>query len=162
MSAARMTRAQLHALDSADGTGQLLATDRRTLHALTRRGWARRNEARVRKRVRTWWTITDSGRAARASPLITDPPPRPVWPASWTVQRATPSLYCLDDGHRITRPAQRMLWRVLCPARSPEEPLGHHDYLAEAVDHLRSHLHAAAPCTPPPAETAPATEPGMS
>ncbi|WP_063044972.1 hypothetical protein [Nocardia pseudovaccinii] len=162
MSAARMTRAQLCALDSADCTGQLQATDKRTLHALTRCGWARRHEARVRKRVRTWWSITDSGRAARDSPLITDPPPRPVWAASWTVQRVTPNLYVLDDGHRITRPAQRMLWRVLCPANSPDVPLGHHDFLAEAVDDLRSHIHTAAPCTPTSAGTAPAADPTMS
>ncbi|MEU6562529.1 hypothetical protein [Nocardia nova] len=157
MSTARMTRAQFEALNSADSTDRLQTTDKRTLHALTRRGWARRHEARVRTRTRNWWTVTDSGRAARDCPQITQTPLRPAWPASWTVQRVTPNLYVLDDGHRITRPAQRMLWRVLCPANSREAPLGHHDFLAEAVDDLRSHIHSAAPCAPTPARATPVT-----
>ncbi|WP_225730935.1 MULTISPECIES: hypothetical protein [unclassified Nocardia] len=140
-----MSSAQFYALASADDTGRLAVTDRRTLHALARRGWVYRQ--RVRKK--SWWVITDSGRAAyQNSPRVRPPRVRPHWPSYWDVQRLAHAWY-LAEGHEIIRPAHGMLWRVLCPATSSDEPLGHCDTLAEAVELLvQHHLHHCT-CAPP-------------
>ena len=131
----RMTTAQYHALGSVDENGQLHVTDRRTLHALVRRGWAREDS----KRKKRWWTITESGRAAYAnSPQVTPPRKRPQWPEYWQWNRLAPGRY-VAEAHEILQPSRGMLWRVLCPSRAPEDPVGYRDTLAEAVELLVHH-----------------------
>lgn len=132
----RMTPAQYHALGGVDENGRLHVTDRRTMQALVRRGWARQES----KRKKTWWIITESGRAAYAnSPQVAPPRPRPHWPEYWQRNRLAPGRY-VAEGHEIIQPARGMLWRVLCPSRAPDDPTGYRDTLAEAVELLAQHL----------------------
>lgn len=132
---ARMTLSQHAALCSANADGLLTWTDRRVIKALIRRGWAREH---VGRRGRRSWYITETGQMALDSaPVIAPPRIRPNW-RHWDHERVAQGHYVVE-GHELIRPAQGMLWRVCCP-RVPDEPVGHANALAEAVELLAGHL----------------------
>jgi hypothetical protein len=133
-----MTAYQHIALTTADAEGRLRVTDRRVISALLRRGWVA--EHRHRRGKRRWWTITQAGRdALAADPIVQAPRPRVHWRSHWDITRHTPGRYTVDT-HTLLRPARPMLWRVLCPDRHPENPIGYRDTLADAIELLNEHL----------------------
>ncbi|MFC0429897.1 hypothetical protein [Kutzneria buriramensis] len=142
---ARMSPAQHTVLRSADETGQLTITDRRTVKALARRGWAEAVTRRTKKKTTTQWIITAAGRAARDNdPIITQRPPI-YWPDVWTRQRsADGNRYVISKrksgDHELIRLHRGMLWQVRCPLRPEDKPVAYRQYLGEAVDELGHHL----------------------
>lgn len=133
----RVSQAQWFALQSVLPGGHLAETDRRVLHALRRRGWAQEESYR---RGRTRWAITRAGRDVLASsPEIVSPRPRTDW-ANLTYRELGRGHYIAAE-HEVYRPEPGMLWRVICPADSPDQPLGYEKTKPEAVALLVHHYY---------------------
>lgn len=142
---ARMSPAQHVVLRSADQTGPLAITDRRTVKALIRRGWAEAVTRRKKNRVTTRWFITAAGIDARDNdPVITARPPI-YWPDVWARRRsADGNRYVIGErksgDHELVRPHRGMLWQVRCPLLPDDQPVAYRQYLGEAVDELGYHF----------------------
>lgn len=137
-----MTGAQPVVLEAADPETRIIPrekADGRSMTRLARNGWAARVVAKRRKN-HVWfrWEITEAGLEAREYAEIVEPAPRPHW-RHWDRTRLSGNEYVVA-GHTISRPAQPMLWRVLCPALGDDAPVGHRRLLAEAADLLGEHL----------------------
>jgi hypothetical protein len=140
----RLTNNQHWVLNSAGEDGVLRNIDRRSLGPLARWGLVRvvdrKPSPRSRRTVQVW-EITPAGRDALPTAVIKDPPPRPHWRESWTVEVIKPRREWLVNGHRVRE--NRSLYRTFpvgCPDLPEDKRVAVADTLAEALDALGQHF----------------------